>query len=802
VERDRKANPIAAKRKPISLEVLIMITQVPISKRHLWVMRLFAMIFIPLVVLGGLELGLRLVGYGYDTSYFRQIQINGHQFYVPNETFSYRFFPPAIARTSPNVRFAVEKATNSYRIFLLGESAANGDPDSAYGVGRYLEVLLRARYPGTDFQVICVALTAIDSSTILPIARECARHQGDLWLIYMGNNEMVGPFGAETSYGLRAPGLGLIRAILAIKSTRTGQLLDAFGRRLRSNSSTPKQWGGMKMFANNRLAYDDSARLRGYANFRGNLEDILRAAHQADVPVILSTVAVNLKDCAPFASIHSAGLDQKRESEWDKIYKEGVDFEAAGSYREALTLYQKAAQIDSQFADLQFRMGRCELALTNDDLARRDFELARDHDALDFRSDARINSAIREAASRHAGQGVFLLDTASALAQSSSNGIPGLGFFYEHVHLNFVGNYLLALNFAGQVEKLLPDSITVRDKGNWAAAELCDQRLAVTVWDRQRVWQQILSTIMSPPFTGQFNHDAMLKIYETKWDEVKSLMNTQSPEQARQMYEQALELAPNDNFLHVKFEEFLEAGGYLTQAIAEAKRCCELAPQLPERPYHTGTLLVREGRLNEAADYFSRTFAIRSDYVKALNGMGEILANQQKFTAAVAWFERAIRANPDYVETYINLGFLQQNQGENAAALASYQQAANLEPEGPADYFNRANVAAARYQWDDAIACLRAVVNARPEFWQAHYQLGVQLAGKGEIEDAEKQFLEAIRYRPDYFPAHLDLGTALATQGKPDRALSEFHTVLQLDPANASAQQQINSIETARHQGH
>ena len=87
-------------------------------------------------------------------------------------------------------------------------------------------MLLRERYPGTDFQVICVALTAIDSSTILPIARECARHQGDLWLIYMGNNEMVGPFGAETSYGFRAPSLGVIRTILAIKSTRIGELLD------------------------------------------------------------------------------------------------------------------------------------------------------------------------------------------------------------------------------------------------------------------------------------------------------------------------------------------------------------------------------------------------------------------------------------------------------------------------------------------------------------------------------------------------------------------------------------------------
>ena len=769
------------------------------SGRRLWLMRLFAMIFVPVLFLGGIELMLRLGGYGYDTGFFRRIQIDGHNFYVPNEKFSCRFFPPALARSVEPFRLAPEKATHSYRIFLFGESAANGDPDPTYGVGRYLEVLLRERYPGTDFQVVCVAMTAIDSSTILPIARECAKQQGDLWLIYMGNNEMVGPFGAETSYGLRAPSRGVIRTILAIKSTRIGELLDAVVRRLKSNSSTPKKWGGMQMFMNGRVGYDDPARLRAYGNFSGNLEDILRTAHKAGVPVILSTVAVNLKDCAPFASVHAAGLDKSQESAWNKIYEEGIDLETAGSYREAVAAYQKAARIDPQYADLQFRMGRCDLALTNFDQARRDFELARDYDALDFRADTRINSAINEAASRHAGQEVHLLDAASALAQSSPDGIPGLEFFYEHVHLNFAGNYLLAFNFAEQAKKLFPSSITGRDKGNWASAEQCDRRLAVTVWDRQRVWQPIMSRVTSPPFTGRFDYAASLKTYRAKVDEAKSMMKTQTPEQARQMYEQALALAPDDYFLHGNFQRFLETGGYLPQAIAEAKRCCELVPQLPGGYYYVGTLLVREGKIAEAVEYFSRALAIRSDYAEALDAMGEILANQQKTTGATDRFKRAIRANPNYVEPYLDLGFLQQNLGEADAAMANYEKAASLEPDGPADYFDRANATAALGRWDEAIADLRGVIKAKPQFWQARYILGVELAARGETAEAQTQFSETIRYRPDFAPAHLNLGTVLAAQGKLNRALAEFRTVLQLDPANGSAQQQIKTIEATLH---
>jgi len=37
------------------------------------------------------------------------------------------------------------------------------------------------------------------------------------------------------------------------------RLFDAFIRRLRSNSSTPKKWGGMGMFMNSRIGYDDPA---------------------------------------------------------------------------------------------------------------------------------------------------------------------------------------------------------------------------------------------------------------------------------------------------------------------------------------------------------------------------------------------------------------------------------------------------------------------------------------------------------------------------------------------------------------
>jgi tetratricopeptide (TPR) repeat protein len=644
----------------------------------------------------------------------------------------------------------VTKSANAYRVFLFGESAANGDPDPSYGVGRYLERLLRDRFPGTQFEVVCVAITAIDSNVILRIASECAEHQGDLWVVYMGNNEMVGPFGAQTVFGPRAPSRSWVRATIAVKGTRIGQLLSALAERLKRSSAVHKSWGGMQMFMDQALRHDHPARLRAYANFKGNLEDILRSGRRAGLPVIVSTVAVNLKDCAPFGSAHRAGLSQSEEASWNNAYSEGVALEIAGSHQQALGRYQEAARIDAEYANLQFRMGNCDLALTNYAQARRDFQLARDYDTLAFRADTTINRSIAAAAEMHAGRGVYLVDAAEALGSKSPAGIPGSEIFYEHVHLNFDGNYQLALTFAEQVRKLLPNTIAARDKGSWAGAELCDRLLAVTVWDRQRVWQPIFNRISFPPFTGQLNHAGFLKMCEEKLNEAKAQMSLQSPEQARHIYEEALALAPEDNFLHGSFEKFLEAGGELAQALTESRRVCDLVPYLPGPYYYTGTQLVRQGRLREAEGYFARAVALRNDYAQAHNELGLILAGQQKLPEANAAFNRARRADPNYADTYINLGLLEQCRGKTEQALAHYDKAARLQPQGPADYFDRAVILAASHRSAEAIECFRTLIQQVPDFWQARYLLGIELAAAGTNNEAEVQFSEVRRYRPDY----------------------------------------------------
>ena len=766
---------------------------IKISRRRLWLFRIFTPVAVLLLVLGSLELILRLCGYGYPTSFFLKTQIGGKDYYVSNDRFGYRFFPPALARTPVPLRMAAKKPANTYRVFVFGESAALGDPDPTFGAWRYLQVLLRERFPGTDFEVVCVAMTAINSHAILPIARECARHDGDLWIIYMGNNEMVGPFGGGTVFGSRVAGTHLIRASLALKSTKCGQLLDDMARRL-GHSSAPQTWSGLNMFKEHQLQYDDPNRLRAYENFRGNLNDILRAAQSAGVPVILSTVGSNLKDCAPFASLHSGSLNDIQKSEWDGIYQQGTNLESSGEFADALKKYEQAAAIDPQYADLHFRSGRCQLALTNFERALSEFELARDDDTLAFRADGRINRIIEDAAEAKANQGVHFLDAFKALAESSPAKIPGNELFYEHVHLNFDGNYLLARAFAEETLSLLPKSILAQGKSGWAPAELCDRRLAISPWDRMRVWQENYSRVSEPPFTDQLNDVPRAKFYIAKLQELSSHLTEQTRAQSRATYEEALALSPNDYCLRENFAQFLDETGDLADSPAEEEKVSELLPQNPMTPCIIGKLLVRLGNSDAAEKSFLRALAVRKDYVPALNEMGVLLANQRKTTEAAKYFARALRMDPGSVEAYQNRGFMEQSEANLNQAINDYHAAADRQPNGPADYFYHAVSSLAQNQGNDALEYFNAAVHMNPNFWQARYLFGGELAAEGRIEEAQAQFSEVVRARPDFAAGHLNDGLALAKSGKLDEALKEFQITLQLNPANLVAQQNLEAI--------
>ena len=134
-----------------------------------------------------------------------------------------------------------EKPKGTFRVFVLGESAAMGDPDPAYAFSRYLEVMLRERFPSMKFEVVNTGSVAINSHVLLPIARDLANQRPDIFIVHSGNDEVVGPYGPGTALTASGMNLAVIRSSILFRSTRIGQLVTKLG-------TQKKKWGGMEMF--------------------------------------------------------------------------------------------------------------------------------------------------------------------------------------------------------------------------------------------------------------------------------------------------------------------------------------------------------------------------------------------------------------------------------------------------------------------------------------------------------------------------------------------------------------------------
>ena len=512
-----------------------------------WMPRIASALIAPILLLGIIEGALRLFGVGFPTSVTVPCTLQGRRASCYNLFFPAPFFPPGMIKSPQTYAIPAVKPQGTFRIFVLGESAAMGDPDPAYGFSRYLEVMLRERFPAMKFEVVNTGSVAINSHVVLPIARELAKYRPDVFVIYSGNNEVVGPYGPGTVLTTSGMSLPVVRSSIFLRSTRIGQLLTKVG-------TQKSEWRGMEMFLDKQVPASSPLMQQAYENYEANLRDTVAAARRSGARVFVSTVATNLKDCGPFASMHRENLRADELHAWQALVEQGGDLENSRQYDGALKAYLAALKIDDQYAELEFRIARTLVAKGDQTAAKDHFLRARDLDTLRFRADSRINEINRESSHWDAES----IDAEAILSRESPNGIIGSELVYEHVHMTPRGNYLLARELYLQVAKQLArtkisQSAPVQAGAVDAPSEAdCERWLALTSHDRLRMANEMLQRLQKPPFTNQLNHSEQVLRLTIMVD-----APDENPNDTVGEYQWAIGRQPEDRILHYNFGLFL-----------------------------------------------------------------------------------------------------------------------------------------------------------------------------------------------------------------------------------------------------
>ena len=680
----------------------------------------------PLGLFALLECALRVGGVGSAPTLFSEIE--GRDAYTTNLDFAERFFSGDTTIRPVPAYFGSEKSRDSYRIFVLGGSAAFGDLMPEYGFSRVLGVLLNERYPKVRFEVVNAAVAAVNSHIVLPVLREAAGYDADLFVVYLGNNEVVGPYGpgaVGTSTGMAGTTQSLwrIRASLWARRLRVGQLARRIGGlapRGDASSPLPDAATAMERLQRTLVRPGDPDLERSYAHFARNLEDMVVAAEAHSANLILVTVASNLRDFAPFASLHPDDVDVEAVRRFRTALSEGRRRHARGDCEGALLEFGRIAAIDPEFAELHFRRGSCLLDLDREDEAREALGRARDLDLGRYRADSRINAIIRDVAAASEASGATLVDAERRFEESglSLHGLPGSELFYDHVHLTFEGSYLLARSVLPAIEAYLPDGFrSDRTPAAPASIEAVADALALTNWDLDRLSRPLGNRseklAQSRGAGGSPVHFARRREGESA--------------DSREVYRRAIERAPDDLLLRRGFAELLSDAG---DAVAAAEQLRVLVERVP---------VVAEWRVA---------------YGISLMAMGEA-------PAALLQLERAVQLAPADFNPRFHLGNVLRELGRDDDAMVQYERVLDARPYQPAVHHRMGLVRLAQGNLDPAVTHLETALRGLPNSSGVHTALGVALFAQGKRERAVGHLREAVRLDPEDSNAREQLQAAL-----------------------------------------
>lgn len=405
-------------------------------------------IIIPLVFFVICEVGLRLMGFGKSVPLF--IANPAHPDYLlTRPDLMQRYFP--FAEKVPVVTmetdfFLAQKPARGLRIFVQGGSTAAGFP---YGLGASisgsLEQRLRQSLPQHNVEVINTAMSAVNSHTLYDLADDIIEQQPDMVLIYAGHNEFLGILGAGSNY-TNSSSFWLTRIQLSLKDFRVFQLFQWLDARL-SSSALPIPDASNRATMMAKVAQNQSIALKsdryqaGLYQFETNMDHLLEKYSKANIPVLVASIASNIKDQPPFKS---AAIEAKYTSLVTTLSTKQNNL----SEQDLLAI--SGTLEDSESAILHFELAKLLEQQGMLAPARTHYELAVAHDLLKFRAPADINDIIMRVARSH---NAHYVDALAYLQTRSRHNMVGNELMLEHLHPNLEGYYVISEAFYNAIEQ-------------------------------------------------------------------------------------------------------------------------------------------------------------------------------------------------------------------------------------------------------------------------------------------------------------------------------------------------------------
>ncbi|NIM02493.1 MAG: tetratricopeptide repeat protein [Acidobacteria bacterium] len=239
------------------------------------------------------------------------------------------------------------------------------------------------------------------------------------------------------------------------------------------------------------------------------------------------------------------------------------------------------------------------------------------------------------------------------------------------------------------------------------------------------------------------------------WAEALSLAQDGDLSEAVPFFEEAVEKKPDDLERRETFAKVLYQLERHDEAVVQASKAVELAPQSVSPRLVIYSSHVSRGDFEAAKAVLEEAQAIAPDNLQVIEQMGYVADQQGDTDGAIAAYERLVGLSDINADAWARLGDLYASKGESAKSEAAYERVGALDPEGAHRVFfnigalimNRADRSPEEVQ--KAIEAFRKAIQVKPDYAQAHKELGLALLGTGDRAGAKAGLLAYVQHAPD-----------------------------------------------------
>ncbi len=239
--------------------------------------------------------------------------------------------------------------------------------------------------------------------------------------------------------------------------------------------------------------------------------------------------------------------------------------------------------------------------------------------------------------------------------------------------------------------------------------------------------------------------------------------STKAYKNARELYAQALEVAPEKKYPALKIEEIDQL--YLNDSTIEATSDSNDPESLD--------IDALPGQSNSGAGF--------NDASTALYNEGLRRYYDSDLSGALEKFKEAIARDSSFVDAYFNSGFIKLNQADFEEAIADFDIVLSLQPNDKAWFYKgRALMGLGRYP--EAVAQYTLAIAQNPQFFYAYNNRGNVLFQLEQYQEAVDDFTAAIDINPDYVFAYNNRGNAYFKLNDYQAAIDDYDKAIGLRP--------------------